>query len=231
MSTRYSLTRYGLSGEGGDLKGQFAVEDKLRMIAQVGGADLSRTFLPADTIKMTAESGVGLPSTLNAEAALTVYADAETAVLCRFSPVDGILVDAAAGKEMERSFGPVEDMKLSLRAAKNMLRSCAAVDGLSMLSRAVKDFERSWLGTTGLYMTAGASFVDEERVMIRVVIPPGGVLRIDTENYTVTLNGENVLHLQEGDWPKLSRGLQHLLVASGTGGTLEGSLTYQEAYL
>lgn len=201
------------------------------MVSQVGGADLSRTFLPADTIKLSAESGVGLPSTLHAEAALTVYADAETAVLCRFLAADGVLTDAAVGKEMERAFEPVEALMLSPRAVKNMARSHRAADALSMLSKAVKDFERGYLGTTGLYLTAGAAFVDEERITIRCTIPAGGVLRIDTENYTVTLDGENILHLQEGDWPQLSRGLQQLLVASGTGGDLSGSLTYQEAYL
>lgn len=230
MGARYSLTRYGLSGET-DIKGRLSIEDKLRLTAQVGGADLSRVFLPADTVKLSAETGVGLPSKLHAESALTVIADAETAVPCRFSAADGILTSAAIGKVMERAFLPTDGLVLSPRAGKNMERRHCAAGFLSMSSTVVKDFPRGYLATTGLYVTAGAIFLDEERIAIACTIPPGGVLRIDTENYTVTLDGENILHLQSGDWPKLARGLQQLLVASGTGGALAGSLTYQEAYL
>lgn len=230
MGARYSLARYGLSGET-DIKGRFSIEDKLRLTAQVGGADLPRVFLPADTIKLSAETGVGLPSKLHAESALTVMADAETAVPCRFSAADDVLISAAIGKVMSCSFSPADSLALSPRAGKNMTRSHCTADTLSMLSTVVKNFPCSYLATTGLYVTAGAIFLDEERIAIACTIPPGGVLRIDTENYTVTLDGENILHLQSGDWPKLARGLQQLLVASGTGGALAGSLTYQEAYL
>ena len=65
--------------------------------------------------------------------------------------------------------------------------------------------------------------------IIDVTIPPGGVLRIDSENYTVLLDSLNRIHLHRGDWVTLTRGAIELAVL--TNGRLEGDITYVERYL
>ncbi len=70
-----------------------------------------------------------------------------------------------------------------------------------------------------------------ERTTLQLTIPPGGELRIDSELFSVLLNGENALHTQSGDWINISRSLLRLVVESASGGRLEGQLIYTERYL
>ena len=56
-------------------------------------------------------------------------------------------------------------------------------------------------------------------------------LRIDSGNFTVTLDGKNILHQQQGDWIVLERELAALTVDSGSGSQLSGSIIYTEKYL
>lgn len=76
-----------------------------------------------------------------------------------------------------------------------------------------------------------ASSQEEQAVLIRVSLPAGSELRIDSERYTVTLDGENILHLQEGDWLMLDRDLCEITVDSGTGAELTGKMVWTERYL
>ena len=66
---------------------------------------------------------------------------------------------------------------------------------------------------------------------INVQLKPGSELRIDTENYTVLLDGKNILYLQSGDWPELSRDLAYITIDSLSGGTLTGEIVYSERWL
>lgn len=76
-----------------------------------------------------------------------------------------------------------------------------------------------------------ASLQEEQSVLIRVSLPAGSELRIDSERYTVTLDGENILHLQEGDWLMLDRELCEVTVDSGVGAKLSGKMVWVERYL
>lgn len=82
-------------------------------------------------------------------------------------------------------------------------------------------------------LSTGADLAEyrEEVFLLNVELPVGSELRIDTENYTVTLDGENILHLQEGEWLSLSRGLISAHVDNGTAGDINGSLIYRERWL
>lgn len=64
-----------------------------------------------------------------------------------------------------------------------------------------------------------------------VTIPPGETLEIRSDTYDLFLNGENILHLQEGGWIFLDRDVVSLQVDSGTGGELQGRILYNERYL
>ena len=70
-----------------------------------------------------------------------------------------------------------------------------------------------------------------ETASFQLTIPPGGELRIDSDMFTVLLNGQNALHTQSGDWITVSRELLRLLIESASGGRLEGQLIYTERFL
>ena len=64
-----------------------------------------------------------------------------------------------------------------------------------------------------------------------IVLPPGGVLVIDSDAFTAELNGENVIDQYTGDWPEITRLLTRLRVEGGTSGTLNVTVLYTERYL
>ncbi len=64
-----------------------------------------------------------------------------------------------------------------------------------------------------------------------IVLPPGGVLVIDSNAFTAELNGENVIDQYTGDWPEITRLLTRLRVEGGTSGTLQVTVLYTERYL
>ncbi len=64
-----------------------------------------------------------------------------------------------------------------------------------------------------------------------LVIPPGSSLVVDSENYTITLDGENVIDQYGGDWIEFTRQLQGVDVTSGTSGDPQVSILYREKFL
>lgn len=83
-----------------------------------------------------------------------------------------------------------------------------------------------------LYSSVGSRIFDYKYITLDVVIPPGGILIIDSDNYNVLLNSENVIDKQSGSWlDELSRNTFDVTIASGITGDLEGSLLYTERYL
>lgn len=62
-------------------------------------------------------------------------------------------------------------------------------------------------------------------------IPAGGQLVIDSDFFTATLDGENVLDQYEGDWLQFTRELASLSAQSGGSGSLKVSVLYRERYL
>ena len=76
-----------------------------------------------------------------------------------------------------------------------------------------------------------ANVLEKEIARIDVTIPPGGELRIDSSVFNATLNGENILHLYNGDWIMISRDTTTLTVQTASGGKVVGQLLYTERYL
>lgn len=70
-----------------------------------------------------------------------------------------------------------------------------------------------------------------ETTTIDVTIPTGGELRIDSDNFVVLLDGENIIHLQSGDWITVDRNLLEMVVDTGSGGSLQGQILFNERYL
>lgn len=83
-----------------------------------------------------------------------------------------------------------------------------------------------------LYGSVGSLTFDYKYINIDVVIPPGGVLIIDSDNYNVLLNEENVIDKQSGSWlDELTRNTFDITIGSGITGELEGKLLFTERYL
>lgn len=62
-------------------------------------------------------------------------------------------------------------------------------------------------------------------------IPPGGILVIDSEYFTATLNGVNIIDQYAGDWIEFTRKLKSLEATGISSGALDVSVLYRERYL
>lgn len=116
-------------------------------------------------------------------------------------------------------------------ASKNILERLRDSSSISSNIHAAKDVEVK----DTLSDTLMSSFEAINQVLksttIQVSIPPGGELRIDSGSYTVTLDGENILYAQVGDWVKMKPNLFRIDVETTEGGDLDGSVIYTEKYL
>ena len=83
-----------------------------------------------------------------------------------------------------------------------------------------------------LEVTISSYMFNYRYIVIDVVIPAGSVLVIDSENYNVLLDGENIIDKQSGDWfDELTRNTFDVTIVSGLEGNLTGSLLYKERFL
>lgn len=64
-----------------------------------------------------------------------------------------------------------------------------------------------------------------------ITIPPNGIVVIDSEYFTATLNGENIIDLYDGEWPELTSRLKAMEVQGISSGELQVAVLYRERYL
>ena len=78
----------------------------------------------------------------------------------------------------------------------------------------------------------GELFAGEiEEALVDIVLNPGDILVINSCQYTITLNGENIYSLYDGDWIHLREKSIELIVDSPSGGRLEVKTDTTPRYL
>lgn len=104
-------------------------------------------------------------------------------------------------------------------------------DNINSLISIVKNMLMDRLNLSAqVYCIISADIVDTKIFNLSVTLNPGEEIRIDSEMFTVTKNGENIIHLFDGDWIYLSREV-FALVATAAGAPLTGKVIYVERYL
>lgn len=94
-----------------------------------------------------------------------------------------------------------------------------------------KDLVYNLIVTDLLSCDVTSVILENEKITINATIPANGRLEIDSDIFTVLINGENALHLHSGEWLFLDRDIESISIDSGTGGELTGSIIYNERYL
>ena len=125
----------------------------------------------------------------------------------------------------------VESLSHNANAGADIWFVAAFSDDLKQNAIAGTQIETGGIFSEMLTAQPDISRLEEEIALISVTVPPGSVLCIDSENYTVTLDGKNILHLQNGAWIVMDRSLYSISVDSGTGSDLSGEIVYTERYL
>ena len=79
--------------------------------------------------------------------------------------------------------------------------------------------------------SVSAESIEEFIMDLDITIPKGGVLVIDSDNFRVLLNNQNVIKSHSGDWiDKLNRRTKSITILAG-GRNLEADIYYQELWL
>lgn len=92
-------------------------------------------------------------------------------------------------------------------------------------------YERGWVLCEIYSCDVTTARFTSKTVVLNVTIPPGGELIIDSDNFTVMLNGVNAIHTHMGDWVTLCRNTYDLVVSMGQYAPFKAEMIYEERYL
>jgi len=66
---------------------------------------------------------------------------------------------------------------------------------------------------------------------INTIIPPGGEIRIDSENFSVIRGTEDIFWTFSGEWIMLNRNTRQLVLSAQAGTLIEGELVYDARFI
>lgn len=201
------------------------------MVQVVAGAAIPvmSQYKGLDSVFGSATGTVSIPQTLPAKDSVDVRVHATASSVV--TATGDILAAATGSKNIAAAVQCSGHMSGKCYASKNIPASLAEKMPLKTIAAGSVNILSTLSASSALMSLTNAVVQLTEISTMQITLPPGGELRIDSETYTATLNGENVLHLQEGDWIWLSRELLRLNVESSTGGPLEGEIIYTERWL
>lgn len=173
----------------------------------------------------------GLPLLMELTTKLDSVAFGGTAMVLFFRANEGLLSTVKAGADISPTFDIQEDLSGEFVLGADLPARISLQSDLIADLHIGADYAMANNYTAILSASVSVVDISEEMSLVLVDLAPGDELRIDSENYTVTLNGDNILHLQEGDWVRLNRDMLSITIDSGTAGALSGSLICEERWL
>lgn len=227
---QYSLLRYSVNA--GAREAPIA-ESFLEEVKSVIGAAVpvaaSERF--AEAVQGSAQGTVSLVFAFSAASGLLTEVQ-----LCANETVSAKMAEAlqtavSGSKDVYVDLSAQEALQTSICGAKNILTALEVGETLTAEAAGSKNILLSQMLAEALGTVLSATTQTTETASFQLTIPPGGELRIDSDMFTVLLNGQNALHTQSGDWITVSRELLRLLIESASGGRLEGQLIYTERFL
>lgn len=233
LQTRYDLGRYDLAASSFDIP----IEE--RYTSRVSGV-VNITYLAVE-LEIADYFSAAMSGAVTGTVAVMVMEKAEEGlagvVIPRADIITGenmvILLDGRSAICCNMNIADFVASSLDGRGAVSVILdgALAASASLSGYTEAGSYFYLADFYGASLWGRADAVSVSMDTIFITLSIPPGAELRIDSENYLVTLDGENALYAQSGAWIKLSPNLTAISVDTGSGGDMRGSITYTELYL
>ncbi len=90
---------------------------------------------------------------------------------------------------------------------------------------------KGYIQNEELITNFSGNFIDNKILNIETLIKPGKTLIIDSNNFTVFVNDENVLNSYSGEWINLSREIEGIEISATEGNNITGEVIYKEYYL
>lgn len=226
---RFDLSRFDLAGTTTDIQIRVTFADSLD--GQFGaGAQLRverMTF--ASQLAARSAGAAGIPTALELGEALLTAAEGVSAIPAEAAFRDRLEGALAAGANLSVAFQWKDQLAVQSRMGANLSMTITWAAALEEQASLGADYYYAAALSAILSAFADAGSLEQLVTVILGSIPPGSELRIDSDNFTVTLDGENILYMQEGDWIDLDRQLRSVIVNAA--GSLEGEIIYTERYL
>lgn len=227
---RYSLARYSVNQEKKTIEIAESFFDTMGAVTGTAiPVDLRERY--RDTLHGSARGTVSVISSFSESSSLFSKARVSADVLTRAIFFDSLQAAAYGQKDTPAALTVSDELSSQSWASKNIPVHMDFADSFTASAAGSKDIQASFKVSDVLTTMSEATSQTMETATFDLTIPPGGELRIDSELFSVLLNGENALHTQSGDWINISRELLRLIIESASGGRLQGQLIYTERYL
>lgn len=227
---RFSLHRFSIGSADNRLHMAQTFTDSLNGLAGAA-VPINAAAYFADGLQAISRGAVSLPSRFGGDDSLHGSAAANADIQLCITFADALEQSAYAAKDMRYELLAADTLNGTAHAGKTMPCGWSVTDALFGRVYGSKDIRGQEQFFDMLGALTEATIEETESVSISIAVPPGAELRIDSDTFIVTLNGENILYTQLGDWINVSRDLLRLDIESGSGGDLSGSLIYTERYL
>lgn len=229
-NSRYSLARYSVNVETKTLEITERFSEVMNAVAGVAiPVDVRERY--SDVMQGSTRGTISVVSGLVAYESLVAVAKMSANIVISAAIFEEASSKVEGKKNAPAALSSLDNLRAVSRASKNLPLILTASDTMGAAVNGSKDIMIAIVAADTLTALMEATSQTTEIATFQITIPPGGELRIDSENYIVLLDGENALHLQSGDWINVSRELLRLIVESATGGDLDGQLIYTERYL
>ena len=159
-------------------------------------------------------------------------ADARKLMLSVRNPRIDVVAETTAGKDINILRQPMTNLHQAVHVGKDMpvpLRtSYSQLQSLVHIGKLMPHIREAFLA---LHARVDTGLLRYEEATVHISIPPGGELRIDSDNFTTLLGEENVLWAYEGDWLQLHRDTTQVRIFADMGGELEGQILFAEHFV
>ncbi len=226
----YSRTRYSLrKGEGFRISVRVLAAARMRALIGTAADIYTRSFFQA-VLEMRGRNGMALPTEVLGESGLSAQIRILPVLFGEAHGTEILDAEANVSADLKMETAVKENLACVISVVQDIYAKTVGTDELKEFVSVLQNLFGGGSFAEILSALTQSAVLDEESLRLNVTIPPGGELRIDTEHFTALLNGQNVLHLYNGDWPELSRSLLRMLVDSGTGGKLTGKVIFTERW-
>lgn len=238
----YNLQKYNVKGSSGEVQLYLLDEFTDLLGASIyTSLDISVTENLTDFASAKIDLTVGIKSKVDYTDSLSIDATGSPGTILDGEFIENLSSSIRTEKIVYATFGLEEDedkhkeesifLNAKLTLSKNVFLNEEYEDGLNQKLKLSKDLYLQFIGTDLLGSKLMANLYDTEHITINITIPPGGVLEIDSENYTVYLNDENVFDSYTGSWAIFDRDTTELTLGVGNGRVISGDILYRERYL
>lgn len=229
---KFNLQKFNIKTINEDLVILLSADFKDELISSLyPSIDISANMYVFDSLSSTLDFTIGILSELDLKDSLVsaIFMDTYTPIEIVYK--DNLTSECYIEKEGYYNIEFEDSLVSDFILLKNLYFTELFKDESMMKTAGSKELFLNMSYSDVLSSNIIADIFDTEVTTISITIPAGGILEIDSNNYTVYLNNKNVFDSYSGSWVFLDRGVKELVVGVGNGRTIKGNVIYRERYL